>query len=44
MFDNFEYFGNFDGDCNDDDHNYGDDYDDDNNMQLLYATIICNFF
>ena len=24
MFDNFEYFGNFDGDCNDDDCNDGD--------------------
>ena len=35
MFDNFEYFGNFDGDCNDDDCNDGDDHDDDNNMQLL---------
>ena len=35
MFDNFEYFGNFDGDRNDDDHIHGDDYDDDNNMQLL---------
>ena len=30
MFDNFEYFGNFDDDCND-----GDDHDDDNNIQLL---------
>ena len=30
MFDNFEYFGNFDDDRND-----GDDHDDDNNMQLL---------
>ena len=35
MFDNFEYFGNFDGDCNDDDCNDGDDHYDDNNMQLL---------
>ena len=29
MFDNFEYYGNFDGDRN------GDDHYDDNNMQLL---------
>ena len=35
MFDNFEYFGNFDGDRNDDDRNDGDDHDEDNNMQLL---------
>ena len=39
MFDNFEYFGNFDGDCNDDDRNdgdsIGDDHDEDTNMQLL---------
>ena len=35
MFDNFEYFGNFDGDRNDDDRNDGDNHDDDNNMQLL---------
>ena len=35
MFDNFEYFGNFDDDRNDDDCNDGDDHDDDNNIQLL---------
>ena len=35
MFDNFEYFGNFDDDLIDDDCNDGDDHDDDNNMQLL---------
>ena len=35
MFDNFEYFGNFDGDRNDDDRNDGDDQVDDNNLQLL---------
>ena len=35
MFDNFEYFGNFDDDLIDDDLNDGDDNDDDNNMQLL---------
>ena len=35
MFDNFEYFGNFDGDHNDDDCNDGDDHYDDKNMQLL---------
>ena len=35
MFDNFEYFGNFDGDRNDDDQIDGDNHDDDNNMQLL---------
>ena len=35
MFDNFEYFGNFDDDLNDDDRNDGDDHDDDNNMQVL---------
>ena len=35
MFDNFEYFGNFDGDRIDDDRNDGDDHDGDNNMQLL---------
>ena len=35
MFDNFEDFGNFDGDRNDYDHNDGDDHDEDNNMQLL---------
>ena len=34
MFDNFEYFGNLDGDPNDDNYNDGDDHDDDNNMQL----------
>ena len=33
MFDNFEYFGNFDDDLID--RNDGDDHDDDNNMQLL---------
>ena len=32
MFDNFEYFGNFDDDLNDDDCNDGND----NNMQLLF--------
>ena len=26
MFDNFEYFGNFDGDRNDYDHNDGDNF------------------
>ena len=31
MFDNFEYFGNFDGDRNDDAYNDGDDHYDDNN-------------
>ena len=35
MLDNFEYFGNFDGDRNDDDRNDGDDHDEHNNMQLL---------
>ena len=35
MFANFEYFGNFDGDRNDDDRNDGDDHDEDNNLQLL---------
>ena len=33
MFDNFEYFGNFDGDRNDDDDDH--DHDHDNIMQLL---------
>jgi len=35
MFDNFEYFGTFGGDHNDDDRNDGDDHDEDNDMQLL---------
>ena len=30
MFDNFKYFGNFDGDLSD-----GDDHNNDNNIQLL---------
>ena len=34
MFDNFEYFGTFDGNRNDDDRNDGDDHDEYNNMQL----------
>ena len=35
MFDNFEYFGNFDDNLIDDDRHDSDDHDDDNNMQLL---------
>ena len=37
MFDNFEYFANFDDDLIDDDCNDGDgdNHDDDNNMGLL---------
>ena len=37
MFDNFEYFGNFDDDLNDDDPNDGDD---DNNLQLLLKIFV----
>ena len=38
MFDNFEYFGNFDDDLIDDDHNDGDDHDDDTNMQVNFLS------
>ena len=42
MFDNFEYFGNFDGDRNDDDCIDGDDHDDDNNVLFTSNFLSCN--
>ena len=42
MFNNFEYFGNFDGDCNDEDCIDGDDHDDDNNVLFTSNFLSCN--